>query len=589
MAEHITATRIIPARAGFTGFAGELGGEGGDHPRSRGVYAPSRRRAGRRSGSSPLARGLLVCADLEELADGIIPARAGFTSTGPCARRGRADHPRSRGVYDADMSEYIVLPGSSPLARGLLNRHHIVVTASGIIPARAGFTPRTSSWWPIRSGSSPLARGLHGVQCPFDRLSGIIPARAGFTAPMTPIEPCAQDHPRSRGVYGSGSSSKQWIQGSSPLARGLHLCRGSPVRRGGIIPARAGFTTRLRGIPTARRDHPRSRGVYGRQGAGYMTRFGSSPLARGLRTAIRVAAVIDGIIPARAGFTFKPGGLTAAQRDHPRSRGVYSSPQDPTSPHTGSSPLARGLLTHPLERTLRARIIPARAGFTTVWFEINRPVGDHPRSRGVYYSGQGANARAGGSSPLARGLLLVYGGFGDFSGIIPARAGFTAAGVSRPRLIRDHPRSRGVYPPAIWGGGRSEGSSPLARGLRGLRSGGRFRARIIPARAGFTAYLSGTGSGIEDHPRSRGVYRYDTAVPMIRNGSSPLARGLRLHSGPHVHPAGIIPARAGFTDLLDLWRGKLTDHPRSRGVYPRFSRSSTRTAGSSPLARGLQV
>ena len=72
--------------------------------------------------------------------------------------------------------------------------------------------------------------------------------------------------------------------------------------------------------------------------------------------------------------------------------------------------------------------------------------------------------------------------------------------------------------------------------------------RIIPARAGFTAVLP-VGARIGwDHPRSRGVYAKTMGNGKGRSGSSPLARGLR---GEVLFPdliAGIIPARAGFTD-----------------------------------------
>ena len=52
------------------------------------------------------------------------------------------------------------------------------------------------------------------------------------------------------------------------------------------------------------------------------------------------------------------------------------------------------------------------------------------------------------------------------SGIIPARAGFTAEGAGHPATLEDHPRSRGVYG-SIWVNIHSQiGSSPLARGLR---------------------------------------------------------------------------------------------------------------------------
>ena len=50
-----------------------------------------------------------------------------------------------------------------------------------------------------------------------------------------------------------------------------------------------------------------------------------------------------------------------------------------------------------------------------------------------------------GSSPLARGLLLVIHGVTTHGGIIPARAGFTVAEANSAARARDHPRSRGVY------------------------------------------------------------------------------------------------------------------------------------------------
>ena len=71
------------------------------------------------------------------------------------------------------------------------------------------------------------------------------------------------------------------------------------------------------------------------------------------------------------------------------------------------------------------------------------------------------------------------------------------------------------------------GSSPLARGLRYSSDEACFRDRIIPARAGFTSYLRGRVQGVEDHPRSRGVYLPMTVAQMAKAGSSPLARGLR--------------------------------------------------------------
>ena len=50
-------------------------------------------------------------------------------------------------------------------------------------------------------------------------------------------------------------------------------------------------------------DHPRSRGVYEFPSILTAWNAGSSPLARGLQHGLRLARVLLGIIPARAGFT----------------------------------------------------------------------------------------------------------------------------------------------------------------------------------------------------------------------------------------------------------------------------------------------
>ena len=54
---------------------------------------------------------------------------------------------------------------------------------------------------------------------------------------------------------------------------------------------------------------------------------------------------------------------------------------------------------------------------------------------------------------------------------------------------------------------------------------------------------------------------------IIGGGSSPLARGLHPNEGAVRVIDGIIPARAGFTDVASFKTLSPTDHPRSRGVY----------------------
>ena len=90
-------------------------------------------------------------------------------------------------------------------------------------------------------------------------------------------------------------------------------------------------------------------------------------------------------------------------------------------------------------------IIPARAGFTRVGTSASAAGSDHPRSRGVYATTPSTTTWKAGSSPLARGLLGRYGGAEREDRIIPARAGFTACNSTKWGHNRDHPRSRGVY------------------------------------------------------------------------------------------------------------------------------------------------
>ena len=73
---------------------------------------------------------------------------------------------------------------------------------------------------------------------------------------------------------------------------------------------------------------------------------------------------------------------------------------------------------------------------------------------------------------------------------------------------------------------------------------------------------------MRDHPRSRGVYCTPDERSALFAGSSPLARGLQMHTTMGRKRLGIIPARAGFTDLLSKFPSGTSDHPRSRGVYP---------------------
>ena len=180
-----------------------------------------------------------------------------------------------------------------------------------------------------------------------DQGRGIIPARAGFTPVGDDPGHRRRDHPRSRGVYGNVRKGLNVVAGSSPLARGLHGRDHQHDGVGGIIPARAGFTYPQFRAFVGSEDHPRSRGVYRGDVGEIGPSGGSSPLARGLPWRVRRRGSQPGIIPARAGFTRRPGDRARPHQDHPRSRGVYFPLTRPVPRGTGSSPLARGLPRSP--------------------------------------------------------------------------------------------------------------------------------------------------------------------------------------------------------------------------------------------------
>ena len=198
---HMPSRELPPLARGLPSPSCSASAGGGDHPRSRGVYSLWELDPEYGYGSSPLARGLHGAPCSPVLRDGIIPARAGFTGAGRPRRIGRADHPRSRGVYRNSTTRLFRTLGSSPLARGLR-----LFTKYRADPAR------------------------------------IIPARAGFTRLLARPRRRRGDHPRSRGVYCRGAPTGRARAGSSPLARGLHLIIYHHHIIIRIIPARAGFT-----------------------------------------------------------------------------------------------------------------------------------------------------------------------------------------------------------------------------------------------------------------------------------------------------------------------------------------------------------
>ncbi len=171
------------------------------------------------------------------------------------------------------------------------------------------------------------------------------------------------------------------------------------------------------------------------------------------------------------------------------------------------------------------RFIPAGAGNTSRRSSghIYEPV--HPRWRGEHALPK-LNARvAHGSSPLARGTLVLPGRLRARVRFIPAGAGNT--GISKRITFAGpvHPRWRGEH----WGRRRQpgdhRGSSPLARGTLGGAERDHVPGRFIPAGAGNTHVSPWRWPHNAVHPRWRGEHENVSVRPLLGSGSSPLARG----------------------------------------------------------------
>ena len=146
--------------------------------------------------------------------------------------------------------------------------------------------------------------------------------------------------------------------------------RGKPGRglsrkgRPRIIPARAGQTTSLISLCGGDQDHPRACGANVRRTYGASQSPGSSPRVRGKPARVQRTANSTRIIPARAGQTTLMPNISAQITDHPRACGANDNLVVRRRLEGGSSPRVRGKLQCCPRTRLAPRIIPARAGQT---------------------------------------------------------------------------------------------------------------------------------------------------------------------------------------------------------------------------------
>ena len=296
-------------------------------------------------------------------------------------------------------------------------------------------------------------------------------------------------------------------------------------------------------------------------------KIGSSPLARGTRSPRIRVGLEARLIPACAGNTCTAVASRKGTAAHPRLRGEHGVRTAGSKVPSGSSPLARGTRDLCSRHPLHDGLIPACAGNTLPLLRVVLSRTAHPRLRGEHSSSIRMISAPSGSSPLARGTRLPTNPQYRAPGLIPACAGNTRSHRHSSAPTGAHPRLRGEHIASRGGLLIREGSSPLARGTLPESLKYRHDDRLIPACAGNTRYCSPSPYGPRAHPRLRGEHLPESQSRMLPRGSSPLARGTRRHRNSPPLVRRLIPACAGNTAVKTGTLSVDEAHPRLRGEH----------------------
>ena len=171
-------------------------------------------------------------------------------------------------------------------------------------------------------------------------------------------------HPRAGGENVPAGQVTEVGDGSSPRGRGKRSKASLQTRTIGLIPARAGKTTRTSATARVDRAHPRAGGENGLLVVVLSVDYGSSPRGRGKRVQLHASEDGPRLIPARAGKTLAPTPEAPARPAHPRAGGENEEELVHGQASFGSSPRGRGKRPRRGHRRLVHRLIPARAGKT---------------------------------------------------------------------------------------------------------------------------------------------------------------------------------------------------------------------------------
>ncbi len=271
----------IPTCAGSRGGGAHRVARPGVHPRVRGEQirdGPGRRD---QSGSSPRARGAAGHGEPAPEPCGVIPACAGSSPRVPREPTEGRGHPRVRGEQRRLHRTAAVREGSSPRARGAAGPRGLVRARSGVIPACAGSRDHNTS---VRSEvrGHPRVRGEQPPRaCPDPGSEGSSPRARGAVQRIVKRPDFIRVIPACAGSSTLFAFRFRMRGGSSPRARGAGMLASRTRGTIGVIPACAGSSGAASGGYIIMRGHPRVRGEQPRKRRGWGIFWGSSPRARG--------------------------------------------------------------------------------------------------------------------------------------------------------------------------------------------------------------------------------------------------------------------------------------------------------------------
>ena len=452
--------RLIPARAGKTASENSSNEQATAHPRACGENNVGPDPLPAITGSSPRVRGKPVRRTCWAMRSGLIPARAGKTSSTTPTRSCSWAHPRACGENLMNSSSSTRVKGSSPRVRGKQRFSDVLRLVVRLIPARAGKTQRRAHRGCAapahpracgenlmalviperRLGSSPRVRGKRDDDLAHPCGARLIPACAGKTSPSPANPRRTRAHPRVCGENPQIPDDLLAGGGSSPRVRGKRRARLHEGRRRGLIPACAGKTSGGRWGSGRRRAHPRVCGENARLSSIVTSRAGSSPRVRGKH--VRRADRGDGcgLIPACAGKTPRSWWGWTWRRAHPRVCGENGKVEKVAHNAQGSSPRVRGKRPRPCPWPWVRRLIPACAGKTKQRSHVWSGERAHPRVCGENDIPLAREEIKVGSSPRVRGKLRSLDHRLGHERLIPACAGKTPRSTTTSCPAAAHPR-----------------------------------------------------------------------------------------------------------------------------------------------------